>query len=67
MQSAAVFCRYHIDRASDPDRLFDINRDGLVTLMGTLDREGELGPTLRVHVLAVDKGIATVTCTAAVP
>jgi len=57
MKSMACFsawCRYAIDRYTDPDSQFAIDGNGLVTTAKLLDREDR--PGHRVHILAIDKG-----------
>ena len=50
--------RFSIDARTDPLRQFTVDGHGLVTTRRALDRETQ--PSHRVHVLAVDKGISTV-------
>ena len=50
--------RYAIDRYTDPDGQFAIDGNGLVTTAKLLDREDK--PGHRVHILAIDKGLLTV-------
>jgi len=54
MACFSAWCRYAIDRYTDPDSQFAIDGNGLVTTAKLLDREDR--PGHRVHILAIDKG-----------